>query len=80
MIEPLDKSRSLPYESNYNVDLNSIYVIYNPYLQDLAQKISYISAQESRGKISSEQADRQIYSLWEEFKRTKMELKGDGNG
>lgn len=80
MIEPLDKSSSLPYESNYNLDLNSIYVIYNPYLQDLAQKISYISALESKGKISSDQANRQIYSLWEEFKRTKMELKADPNG
>lgn len=50
------------------------YLAFNANLQEFAQKVSYVSALETGGKISSEQAYQQVYSLWKQLKQTKESL------
>ncbi|MFP5272158.1 DUF7219 family protein [Coleofasciculus sp.] len=50
------------------------YLAFNANLQEFAQKVSYVSALETGGKISSEQAYQQVRSLWKQLKHTKESL------
>lgn len=50
------------------------YLAFNANLQEFAQKVSYISALETGGKISSEQAYQQVKSLWKQLKHSKKSL------
>lgn len=43
-------------------------------LQEFAQKISYIAALETGGKLSPEQAYEQIEVLWNQLKQSKQAL------
>lgn len=52
---------------------------FNANLQEFAQKVSYISALETGGKLSPEQAYQQVKSLWKQLKRSKKEMGIDSN-
>ena len=58
----------------YHGKVNPVNLVFHANLQEFAQKISYISALESGGKIPSEQAYQSIKSLWKKLKRSKKEL------
>ncbi|MEQ9356142.1 DUF7219 family protein [Coleofasciculus chthonoplastes] len=47
---------------------------FNANLQEFAQKVSYISALETGGKISSERAYQQVQDLWKQLKHSKESL------
>jgi len=47
-------------------------------LQEFAQRISYICALQTNGKLSPEEAYRQIKALWKQLKTSKKQL-GIGN-
>lgn len=47
---------------------------FNANLQEFSQKVSYISALETGGKLSSEQAYKQIKTLWKQLKRSRKAL------
>jgi hypothetical protein len=47
---------------------------FNANLQEFTQRIGYICALESSGKISSEDAYQQIKTLWKTLKRSKKSL------
>jgi hypothetical protein len=47
---------------------------FNANLQEFSQKVSYISALETGGKLSSEQAYKQIKTLWKQLKRSHKAL------
>ncbi len=49
-------------------------LVFNANLQEFTQKISYICALETNGKISTEAAYKEIKSLWKQLKRTKKQL------
>ena len=49
-------------------------LLFNANLQEFAQKVSYICALESNGKISSEDSYAQIKQLWHELRASKKEL------
>ena len=49
-------------------------LLFNANLQEFAQKVSYICALESNGKISSAESYAQIKQLWRELKASKKEL------
>lgn len=50
------------------------YLAFNANLQEFAQKVSYISALETGGKLSSEQAYQQVQDLWKQLKHSKESL------
>ncbi|MBD2181638.1 DUF7219 family protein [Aerosakkonema funiforme] len=74
MTESLDKNNFLYPQNSYRGQLTPEHLLYNANLQELAQKVSYISALETGGKISATQAYEQIKHLWKEFKYTTHNL------
>ena len=54
---------------------------FNANLQEFAQKISYISALETGGKLSPEEAYTQVKRLWKQLKQSKkaMNISADGS-
>ena len=50
------------------------YLAFNANLQEFAQKVAYISALETGGKLSPEQAYEQIKSLWKQLKHSKKAM------
>lgn len=49
-------------------------IVFNSNLQEFAQKANYICNLETGGKLSPEQAYKQIKSLWKDLKRSKKRL------
>ncbi|MGF1589992.1 MAG: hypothetical protein ACFCU7_12240 [Pleurocapsa sp.] len=49
-------------------------LVFNANLQEFAQKVAYICALETNGKISTEEAYNQIKKLWHQLKTTKKAL------
>lgn len=75
--EPVDKLNFLYPRSRYQGEFTPQQLAFNANLQEFSQKISYISALETGGKISPEQAYQDIKSLWKKLKRSKKELMPD---
>lgn len=57
--------------SPYYGDLKSEHLEFNAQLQDFSQRVSYISGLQTGGKLSSEEAYKQIHILWKNLKMTK---------
>lgn len=53
-------------------------LVFNANLQEFAQRVSFICNLETAGKISPEEAYKQIKALWKELKQSKKSL-GIGN-
>lgn len=49
-------------------------LVFNANLQEFAQKVNYICALETSGKISPEDAYQQIKTLWQKLKASKKNL------
>lgn len=47
---------------------------FNANLQEFAQKVAYITALETGGKVSSEQAYKEIKDLWQQLKQSKKAM------
>ncbi|MBD1839121.1 hypothetical protein [Coleofasciculus sp. FACHB-501] len=74
MPENLNQLSFLYPQSRYWGRFTPEELAFNANLQEFAQKISYISALQTGGKISSEQAYKDIKSLWKQLKTSKKEL------
>ena len=71
------KNNFLHPKSTYRGDFspeNPNNLLFNANLQEFAQKVSYICALESNGKISSAESYARIKQLWHELKTSKREL------
>ncbi len=53
-------------------------LLFNANLQEFSQRVSYICALETGGKLSPEESYREIKSLWKQLKHSKRQL-GIGN-
>jgi hypothetical protein len=69
-----DKSEFLYPLSKYKGDFKPEKLVFNANLQEFAQKIGYICALETGGKISSLEAYEGIKELWRELKKSKKDL------
>ncbi|BAY35033.1 hypothetical protein NIES2107_69440 (plasmid) [Nostoc carneum NIES-2107] len=70
-----DELRRFIYpQSRYYGSFKAETLVFNANLQEFAQRVGYISVLETSGKLSAEEAYRQIQSLWKELKRSKKEL------
>jgi hypothetical protein len=49
-------------------------LVFNANLQEFAQRLDYICALETNGKISAEEAYEQIKHLWKQLQQSKQEL------
>ncbi|MBE9225543.1 hypothetical protein IQ264_08930 [Phormidium sp. LEGE 05292] len=50
------------------------YLTFDANLQEFAQRISYICALQTNGKLSAEEAYQQIKNLWKQLKSSKKQL------
>ena len=68
------KERFLFPQSRYRGEFTPENLAFNSNLQEFAQRISIICNLETNGKITPEDAYRQIKSLWKELKQSKREF------
>ncbi|MBD2385895.1 DUF7219 family protein [Cylindrospermum sp. FACHB-282] len=59
-----------PYHGQFEAE----YATFNAHLQEFSQRINYICSLQTGGKISPEEAYKQIHLLWKQLKRTKKAL------
>jgi hypothetical protein len=69
-----DKDRFLYPRSRYYGHVKPENLVFNANLQEFAQKVGYISALETSGKLSPEEAYQQTKVLWKQLKRSTKEL------
>ena len=60
--------------SPYYGDLNSERLEFNAQLQDFSQRVNYISGLQTGGKLSAEEAYKQIHILWKQLKMSKKKI------
>ncbi|MGL5508118.1 MAG: DUF7219 family protein [Microcoleaceae cyanobacterium] len=60
--------------SRYYGEFTPENLIFNSNLQEFAQKVSYLCAMETGGKISADQAYKEIKSMYRELKKTRKNL------
>lgn len=69
-----DKHNFLFPRSRYYGKVQPQNLVFNANLQEFAQKVGYISALETSGKLTPEDAYNQVKVLWKQLKRSKKEL------
>jgi hypothetical protein len=69
-----EKEDFLYPRSKYRGKFTPENLVFNANLQEFAQRVNYICALETNGKISSEQAYEEIRNLWHRLKESKQEL------
>ncbi len=70
----MDKDDFLYPRSRYYGQVKPENLVFNANLQEFAQRISFICALETSGKMSPEDAYEQVKALWKQLKRAKKEL------
>jgi hypothetical protein len=70
----MEKYNFLYPRSRYYGKLQPENLVFNANLQEFSQRVSYITALETSGKISSSEAYCQIKTLWKQLKQSKQEL------
>ncbi len=70
----MDKDDFLYPRSRYYGQVKPENLVFNANLQEFAQRISFICALETNGKMSPEDAYEQVKALWKQLKRAKKEL------
>lgn len=73
-IEQSDINRFLYPSSRYYGQVKPENLVFNANLQEFAQKVNYISALETSGKLDQDLAYKQIKALWKQLKQSKKEL------
>ncbi|CAA9399411.1 Isopropylmalate/homocitrate/citramalate synthases [uncultured Leptolyngbya sp.] len=70
----MNQSKFLYPRSRYRGKCKPEYLVFNANLQEFTQRVSYISALQTGGKISAEQAYQDIKCLWKQLKHSKQQL------
>ena len=73
--EQFSKNSFLYPQHRYRGSFTPEYLAFNANLQEFSHRISYISALETGGKLSPEQAYEQVKDLWKQLKHRKKELR-----
>ncbi|MCW5316864.1 hypothetical protein GTQ43_24510 [Nostoc sp. KVJ3] len=60
--------------SSYYGQLKPEYLVFNANLQEFSQRVSYICNLQTSGKLSPEEAYKEIHILWKQLKHTKKSL------
>ena len=70
----MSKDGFLYPRSRYYGQFSPEHLAFNANLQEFAQRVSYISALQTGGKLSSEEAYDKIKSLWKQLKHSKKAM------
>ena len=68
------KDKFLYSQARYRGDFSPENLAFNANLQEFTQKVGYICALETNGKISTKEAYEQIKQLWHQLKASKKQL------
>ena len=60
--------------SKYNGEFSPQQLAFNANLQEFAQRVSLLCGLETNGKVSAQEAYREIKQLWKSLKASKQEL------
>ena len=71
------KDNFLHPQASYRGDFSPQKLAFNANLQEFAQKVGYICALETNGKISSQEAYDRIRDLWHQLETSKQQLLKD---
>jgi isopropylmalate/homocitrate/citramalate synthase len=69
-----DKENFIFPQSSYRGEFTPENLVFNANLQEFAQKVSYICNLETNGKITPQDAYKQIKNLWAELKTSIKNL------
>lgn len=69
-----DRNEFLYPRSRYYGQVKPQHLVFNANLQEFAQRVTVICNLETNGKLSPEEAYRQIKALWKQLKRSKKQL------
>ena len=69
-----DRNNFLFPRSRYYGQFTPANLAFNANLQEFAQKVGYIVNLQTSGKITSEEAYKQVKALWKKLKSSKKEL------
>ena len=69
-----DRNEFLYPRSRYYGQVKPQHLVFNANLQEFAQRVTFICNLETNGKLSPEEAYRQIKALWKQLKRSKKQL------
>lgn len=72
--DQINKNRFLYPQSRYHGSFRPEHLAFNANLQEFSQRASYISGLLSAGKLSPDQAYRELKSLWKQLKRSKKAM------
>lgn len=72
--EQADKDRFLHPRSRYHGHFTPELLAFNANLQEFAQRVGYISALETGGKITPDEAYQRVKQLYKQLKKSKKEL------
>ena len=62
-------------QNSYRGKVKPENLVFDANLQEFAQKVGYICSLENNGKISGEEAFKEIKNLWKQLKESKKQLK-----
>jgi hypothetical protein len=60
--------------SSYYGQFKPEYLVFNANLQEFSQRVDYICNLQTNGKLSPEEAYKEIHILWKQLKHTKKSL------
>lgn len=69
-----DKDEFLHPYNRYRGEFTPEYLAFNANLQEFAQEIGYIVSLQTNGKISTEEACRQMQKIWQELELSRAQL------
>jgi hypothetical protein len=72
--DPTNRFDFISPKQRYYGDWTPQHLVFNANLQEFAQQVSYISALQTNGKLSPQQAFEDIQDLWERLKESKEQL------
>lgn len=73
--DSVDKDNFLHAQSRYYGRFQPEHLAFNANLQEFSQKVSYLVALETGGKLPPEQAYQQLKCLWKQLKQSKKALR-----
>ncbi|QOV21270.1 DUF7219 family protein [Anabaenopsis elenkinii] len=60
--------------SPYSGEFKAEHLVFNAKLQDFSQRVNYICSLQTGGKLSPQEAYKQIQILWKQLKSSKQDL------
>jgi hypothetical protein len=72
-----DKNQYLYPRGSYHGKFTPEKLVFNANLQEFSQRVGYISALETGGKLTTEEAYQSVKALWKDLKNSYQQIDSD---